>query len=119
VPHGADLMGAASAGFRAVSVRLEFGFRFRFLLKTKDRIGFVSSFYFGFVTRNPPGGARIRYSDFKDRGVGEPVAAHHRGGAEGFLSRCDDSTAATGIGLTDWRWEFVFSRWEGDETGDR
>jgi hypothetical protein len=106
----ADLMGAARAGLRAISARLEFGFRFGLLLKTKDRTGFVSSFYFGFVAWNPLGRSRIGYYDFKDRGVGEPVAAIFADLRKALLTRCEDSTAATEMGLTDWRWEFVFSR---------
>jgi hypothetical protein len=97
----ADLMGAARAGLRAISARLEFGFRFGLLLKTKDRIGFVSSFYFGFAAWNPPGRSRIGYSDFKDRGVGEPVAAIFADLRKALLTRCEDSTAATEMGLTE------------------
>jgi len=103
-------MGVAGAGFRVASARLEFGFRFVVLLKTKDRIGFVSSFYFGFVTRNPQDRARITYSDLKYRGVGSPLRPIVADLRKALLTRCEHSTAAAEMGFTDWRWAFVFSR---------
>jgi len=69
--------------------RLEFGFRFEFLLKTKDHIGFVS--------QNVLGSSQVRNPSGRTRTKGHPT-------------RREDSTAATGIRLTDWRWAFAFSR---------
>ena len=57
------------AGFAVARLRqVEIGFRFELLLKTKDRIGFVSQSCFWVRPGGPSGRARIGCSDFKDRG---------------------------------------------------
>ena len=65
-----------AAGLRHRLLRLEFGFRFAPVLKTKDRIGFVSFFGLGFVPGALGPGSRVarpgKYSDFKDQGEAPP-----------------------------------------------
>ena len=93
------------AGFAVARLRqVEIGFRFELLLKTKDRIGFVSQSCFWVRPGGPSGRARIGCSDFKDRGSGC---------VERRSTRCKRSTAATGIRLTDCPLGFVFSVDEG------
>ena len=69
----------------------------------------------------PSGPRPDRRFGFQRSRVGEPVAAQHRGPAEGppFLTQCEDSMAATEMRLTDRRWEFVFSARGSTETCHR